>query len=168
MDDSTRETIRRIIKSCVYGQLATVTPECRTLVATTDRAPQHRQQQLEARGVEILRCPAYDEGGVEIETVWRTLGARGLTSVLVEGGARLSATLLRRRLVDKVLFFVAPKIIGGDGLSVIGGCGVETMEQAIPFRNMTSRHVGEDVLLEAYLVPHSQNAGRNHSGPGEL
>ncbi len=150
------------------AQLATVAPECRTLVATTESAPESRQQQLEARGVEILRCPAYDEGGVEIEAVWRMLGARGMTSVLVEGGARLSATLLRRRLIDKVLFFVAPKIIGGDGLSVIGACGVETMEQAIPFRNMTSRHVGEDVMLEAYLVPHGQNASRNHGHAGEL
>jgi diaminohydroxyphosphoribosylaminopyrimidine deaminase/5-amino-6-(5-phosphoribosylamino)uracil reductase len=143
------------------AHVATVTPECRTLVATTEGAPQSRQQQLEARGVEILRCPAYDEGGVEIEALWRMLGARGITSVLVEGGARLSATLLQRRLIDKVLFFVAPKIIGGDGLSVIGACGVETMEQAIALRNMTSRHVGEDVMLEAYLGPYGRNVGSN-------
>lgn len=134
----------------------------RTLIATTAHASRARQQQLEARGVEILHCPAYDEGGVEIEALWRMLGARGITSVLVEGGATLSATLLRRRLIDKALFFVAPRIIGGDGISVIGACGVETMDQAICLHHMTSRHVGDDVMLEAYLVQHGYTSGSNH------
>ena len=65
-----------------------------------------------------------------------------MTSVLVEGGATLNATLLRRRLIDKVLFFIAPKIIGGDGLSVIGACGVESMEQV-----MRLCHIAEDGIL---------------------
>jgi diaminohydroxyphosphoribosylaminopyrimidine deaminase/5-amino-6-(5-phosphoribosylamino)uracil reductase len=72
--------------------------------------------------------------------------------VLVEGGATLSASLLRRRLVDKVLFFVAPKIIGGDGVSVVGACGVETMEQVINFQDVVGQRLGQDFLLEAYLT----------------
>ena len=75
-----------------------------------------------------------------------------MASVLVEGGATLSAALLRRRLIDKVQFFVAPKIIGGDGLSVIGPCGVETMEQAMHLQGVTGRCVGEDFLLQGYFA----------------
>ena len=67
-----------------------------------------------------------------------------MTSVLVEGGATLNATLLRRRLIDKVLFFIAPKIIGGDGLSVIGACGVESMEQVMRLCHSRGWHIGED------------------------
>ena len=89
---------------------------------------------------------------MDLEAFFRYLGERGVASVLVEGGATLSATLLRRRLVDKVLLFVAPKVIGGDGISVIGPCGVETMEQVIHLRDVVSQRLGNDVLLEAYCT----------------
>jgi len=62
------------------------------------------------------------------------------------------ATLIQRRLVDKLLFFVAPKIIGGDGTSVVGVCGVQQMEQAIRLRDLTGQGIGEDFLLQAYLA----------------
>jgi diaminohydroxyphosphoribosylaminopyrimidine deaminase/5-amino-6-(5-phosphoribosylamino)uracil reductase len=128
-------------------------------VATTERASKTKQCQLEAQGVEILRLQAYDDGRVDIEALLRVLGERGVTSLLVEGGATLSATLLRRHLIDKLVMFVAPKIIGGDGLSVMGACGVETMDQAILLHSMTSRHVGEDLVLEAYFTPPDPSAG---------
>jgi len=66
---------------------------------------------------------------------------------------------LRRHLIDKLVMFVAPKIIGGDGLSVMGACGVERMDQAILLHSMTSRHVGEDLVLEAYFTPPDPSAG---------
>lgn len=138
------------------AKLTAVAPDCRTLVATTDRAPTSKQRQLEDLGVEILRLPAYD-GRVDADALFRILGTRGIASVLVEGGAALSATLLRRRLVDKMVMFVAPKIIGGDGISVIAACGVETMVQAIPLRDITSWPVGDDLMLTAYLVAPGQS-----------
>lgn len=147
-----RVVVDSTLRLPLEAHLTTVSAACRTLVATTQKASWHKQQQLEQRGVEILRLPAYDDGRVEVEALFRSLGARGIASVLVEGGAVLSATLLRRRLVHKVVFFIAPKIIGGDGISVIGACGVETMEQTIRLHGITSRHIGEDVMLEAYLA----------------
>jgi diaminohydroxyphosphoribosylaminopyrimidine deaminase/5-amino-6-(5-phosphoribosylamino)uracil reductase len=136
----------------LHAQVVDVAPERRTLIATTERAPTAVSAQLQARGVEVVRLPAYDDGRVDLDALCGYLGERGIASVLVEGGAMLSATLLQRRLVDKVLFFVAPKIIGGDGLSAVGSCGVEAMEQIILLQDMTSRRVGDDVLLEAYLT----------------
>lgn len=130
-----------------------VTPDCRTLIATTARASSAAIAPMRERGVEVVCLPAYDDGRVDLDALWAYLGARGVASVLVEGGATLSAALLQRRLVDKVLFFVAPKIIGGDGLSVVGSCGVVEMEQVIALRALRSQHLGEDVLLEAYLTP---------------
>ena len=88
-----------------------VTTDRRTLVATTARALAAYSAQLCARGVEVVCLPAYDDGRVDLEALLRYLGERGIASVLVEGGAILSTTLLRRRLVDKVLFFVAPKLL---------------------------------------------------------
>lgn len=136
-----------------HAQVLDVAPDCRTLIATTARAASAPIEQLRVRGVEVVCLPAYDDGRVDLDALWGYLGERGIASVLVEGGATLSAALLQRRLVDKVLFFVAPKIIGGDGLSVVGSCGVATMEQVITLRALGSQRLGEDVLLEAYLTP---------------
>jgi diaminohydroxyphosphoribosylaminopyrimidine deaminase/5-amino-6-(5-phosphoribosylamino)uracil reductase len=133
------------------AQVADVTA-CRTLVATTARASGDRRQQLQSQGLEIVTLPAYDDGRVDLDALWQYLGTRGIASVLVEGGATLSATLIQRRLVDKLLLFIAPKIIGGDGISVVGACGVQQMEQAIRLRDLTGQGIGEDILLQAYLA----------------
>jgi len=137
----------------LHAQVTDVASDRRTLVVTTARALAAHREQLRTRGVEVVCLPAYDDGRVDLEALLRYLGERGIASVLVEGGATLSATLLRRRLVDKVLFFVAPKIIGGDGISVVGTCGVETMEQAINLRDVVGQRLGQDFLFEAYLTP---------------
>ena len=136
----------------LQAQVTDVASNRRTLIVTTARAPVAHSEALRTRGVEVVCLPAYDDGRVDLEALCRYLGERGVASVLVEGGATLSATLLRRRLVDKVLLFVAPKIIGGDGISVVGPCGVETMEQVIQLRDVVSQRLGNDVLLEAYCT----------------
>jgi diaminohydroxyphosphoribosylaminopyrimidine deaminase/5-amino-6-(5-phosphoribosylamino)uracil reductase len=136
----------------LQAQVTDVTADRRTLVATTARAPEAQCERLRTRGVEVVRLPAYDDGRVDLEALLSYLGERGIASVLVEGGATLSASLLRRRLVDKVLFFVAPKIIGSDGISAVGACGVETMEQVISLRDVVGQRLGQDFLLEAYLT----------------
>jgi diaminohydroxyphosphoribosylaminopyrimidine deaminase/5-amino-6-(5-phosphoribosylamino)uracil reductase len=137
----------------VSSQLAVVTADCRTLVATSERAPVDKQRLLEDQGVEILRLPSYADGRVDIEALLAALGARGVADLLVEGGATLGATLLQRRLVDKIVAFIAPKIMGGDGIDVVAAFGVETMADALQLYGMTSQSVGEDVMLEAYLKP---------------
>jgi diaminohydroxyphosphoribosylaminopyrimidine deaminase/5-amino-6-(5-phosphoribosylamino)uracil reductase len=134
------------------ARVVRVEPDCRTLVATTHSAPKANCRQLQKRGVEIVCLPSYDEGRVDLLALCHYLGQRGIASVLVEGGATLSASLLAHRLVDKVQFFIAPKIIGGDGLSVIGPCAVEEMTQAIQLHRPTAQAIDGDFLLQGYLV----------------
>jgi diaminohydroxyphosphoribosylaminopyrimidine deaminase/5-amino-6-(5-phosphoribosylamino)uracil reductase len=81
----------------------------------------------------------------------RALGARGVTSVLVEGGAELASGLLRAGLVDALALFVAPVVLGGDGRALLGSLGVEALADAPRLRDLRSRPVGPDVLLEAEL-----------------
>ena len=132
------------------AQLADVAAERRTLIVTTEQAEAAKVRTLEARGVEVIRLPACGAGRVNLDALCAVLGERGIASVLVEGGATLMAALLRQRLIDKMVFFVAPKIIGGDGISVFGPCGVDTMEQVLLLRDLTSRQIGGDVMLQAY------------------
>jgi diaminohydroxyphosphoribosylaminopyrimidine deaminase/5-amino-6-(5-phosphoribosylamino)uracil reductase len=136
----------------LQAQVTNVADDRQTLVVTTERAALAQREYLHTRGVEVICLPAYDDGRVDLEAVLCHLGERSVASVLVEGGATLSATLLRRRLVDKLVCFIAPKIIGSDGISVVGACGVETMEQVITLQDMVGRPLGQDFLLEAYLA----------------
>ena len=132
------------------ARVADVAEDRRTLVATTERVDSARAQALQERGVDVISLPAERDGRVDLDSLCNALGERGIASLLVEGGATLTAALLERRLVDKMVFFVAPKIIGGDGISVFGPCGVHSMEQALSLRHLTSRTVGDDIMLEAY------------------
>ena len=132
------------------AQVADVAQDRRTLIATTGQAADAKVKALQERGVEVTRLPACTDGRVNLDALCTVLGERGVASVLVEGGAALTAALLKQRLIDKMVLFVAPKIIGGDGISVFGPCGVDTMEQALLLRDLTSRPIGGDVMLEAY------------------
>lgn len=134
------------------AKVVKVSPDCQTLVATTDNACKANLQQLKKRGVEIVCLPSYDGGRVDLAALWRHLGDRGIANLLVEGGATLSASLLTHRLVDKVQFFIAPKIVGGDGLSAIGPCAVEEMGQAIQLYRTTSQPCDGDYLIQGYLA----------------
>jgi diaminohydroxyphosphoribosylaminopyrimidine deaminase/5-amino-6-(5-phosphoribosylamino)uracil reductase len=76
----------------------------------------------------------------------------GIDSVMIEGGSTLAFSALECRIVDKVVTFMAPKILGGKNApSAVGGRGIRRMEQAISLKNMRSRRIGEDIMLEGYI-----------------
>ena len=81
------------------------------------------------------------------------LGAREVTSLLVEGGAELAAALLRAGLVDALALFIAPRLIGGDGRPMLGPLGVGELAQAPVLLETSTRAVGPDVLVEGLLQP---------------
>ena len=101
---------------------------------------------------EVLEIPRA-EGGLDMRVLMRELGRRNVTSVLIEGGGATLASAFEAGIVDKVMFFVAPKIIGGkDAVSSVGGAGVNSMSEAIILRDMKATPIGEDLLIEAYVV----------------
>lgn len=89
----------------------------------------------------------------------RFLGGRGCLNLLLEGGGELAASALQAGIVNKVCFFIAPKIIGGrDSRPVVGGEAVPSLEEALGLAETTCRRVGDDFLLEGYC----QNVYGNH------
>jgi diaminohydroxyphosphoribosylaminopyrimidine deaminase/5-amino-6-(5-phosphoribosylamino)uracil reductase len=101
---------------------------------------------------EVLEIPRA-EGGLDMRVLMRELGRRNVTSVLIEGGGATLASAFEAGVVDKVMFFVAPKIIGGkDAVTAVSGAGVKTMNEAILLRDMKATPVGEDILIEAYVM----------------
>jgi diaminohydroxyphosphoribosylaminopyrimidine deaminase/5-amino-6-(5-phosphoribosylamino)uracil reductase len=81
----------------------------------------------------------------------RKLAGHGIVSVLIEGGAAVAASALKNGIVDKVEFFYAPKIIGGDGRAMIDGLAIGKMARAIRLNNLSMRKLGDDMLVSGYL-----------------
>lgn len=122
-----------------------------TVIATTALAPRMRRESLERAGAEVWVLPERD-GNVDLLALAKKLGARGVLSVLIEAGGRLAAGALAAGIVDKVLFFVAPKIIGGeDAPTAVEGNGIAQLADVIKLDGLSLRRLGQDILIEGYL-----------------
>lgn len=116
-----------------------------TVVAVADDC-----EEAPLEGAETIRMPAGD-GGVDLNALLCLLGARDITSVLVEGGGATIGALFDLEAVDKVVAFVAPVIIGGDdAISPVGGIGIARMEEALRLRDVEIRRFGKDVAVIGY------------------
>lgn len=103
------------------------------------------------RADEVLHVRRGGEG-FDMHHLMTVLGEREITSILIEGGGTTHASAFEAGIVDKVMFFVAPKIIGGrDAVTAVEGEGVEAMDEAILLERMTAEPIGEDLLIEAYV-----------------
>ncbi len=90
--------------------------------------------------------------GLDLKALMSQLGREELTSVLIEGGGTTLAAAFEAGIVDKLMFFVAPKIVGGrDAPTPVEGDGVSEMSAALPLRDLRAEPIGEDILLEAYV-----------------
>jgi diaminohydroxyphosphoribosylaminopyrimidine deaminase/5-amino-6-(5-phosphoribosylamino)uracil reductase len=113
------------------------------------KAKQRKKQALLDKGVEIIE---YEGERVDLEWLMSELGRRGIASVMIEGGSSLGAYALQDGIVDKVFFFIAPKIIGGShSLPAIGGSVFRRLEDAYKMRDLRTRKIGEDILVEGYM-----------------
>lgn len=123
-----------------------------TLVATTNSAPLHQIKKLEKANVKVLIIPKDRQGRVNLVALMKKLTKRGILSVLLEGGPTLNASALQEKLVDRFLFLIAPKIIGGaKAPGAIGGQGISKLRDAIPVKNLRVRKLGLDLLVEGEI-----------------
>ena len=130
------------------SQLAHTAHEAPVVVVTSTNACAERIARLEERGVEVVRDPS---GGRNLGALLAELHRRTLHSLLVEGGAHVAGRFLEAGLVDKVSFFVAPVIIGGDAKSAVGGTGAPTVGEALRLRDIDITRHGDDVEITGYL-----------------
>lgn len=100
---------------------------------TAAASPAGRVRALESRGVRVARVGADADGHLDLRQALALLAGHGISRLLVEGGATLAGALLRAHLVDRLVWFQAPMVIGGDGLPAIAGFGVEALADARRF-----------------------------------
>ncbi len=104
---------------------------------------------LRGRGAEIVEVPAGDHGeGLEPGALLRALAVRGITRLMVEGGASLAAALLRAGLVDRLAWFHAPAVMGGDGRPAADALPLDILAAMPRFRRVSATPLGPDLLSE--------------------
>lgn len=129
-----------------------------TIIAVTADAPQDKIAALQEKGVEVLTIANSPEG-IDLRRLFKALGEKGITSILIEGGAKINAAALAANLVDKVYWFIAPKIIGGSTApGPVGGLGVTMLDDASLLEDISTEIVGDDILISAYV---RQREGRD-------
>jgi len=109
-----------------------------------------RMKSLEKLGVSIVRCPL-KRGMIDLNALMDILGGMEIQSLLVEGGARLNYSLIRERLVDKLIIFLAPKVLaGGDGIPIFFGKGPARIEACLKLKELSLRKFDQDIMVTAY------------------
>lgn len=125
--------------------------KAKVIIATTETASKQKIKNFESLGARVLVC-GKKNGEVELNGLMRELGKLDVQSVLLEGGSELNASAIEAGIVDKIYFFIAPKIIGGrDAKGPVGGMGIGRMGQALKLKNVKMEKVGEDWMMSAEL-----------------
>ncbi len=122
-----------------------------TLVAWTEPVDTAKRRQLEALGAEVVVLPGTN-GLVDLEAVLREVGRRQVSTVLLEGGSELLGSAFDHGLVDKVLAFIAPIIIGSsEGRTAVGGTGVHSISEALCLERVEVKNFADNVLVSGYV-----------------
>src|SRR3972149_5071937 len=119
----------------------------RVFIFTSAKANKNKIRLLEEKGAEVIKVNQ-SKDGLSIKGVLQELAKRGVTSVLIEGGARVAASALKEGAVDKAVFIVAPKIIGGDGVDSLGKLGIKSIKRVIMLKGVKTMKIGEDFVIE--------------------
>jgi len=147
--DPIRVVIDGSLQTSVRSHVIGARSRAPTWIFTTHAASARRAGRLNRPGVEVVRCRGREH--VDLRDVLRQLGARGVTSVLLEGGADLAAAALRARVVDRLVLFMAPLVIGGDGVPAVATLGIRHPSRALRLQGLRHEVIGEDLVVEASL-----------------
>jgi diaminohydroxyphosphoribosylaminopyrimidine deaminase/5-amino-6-(5-phosphoribosylamino)uracil reductase len=151
---SSARTLTRVVldggsRLPLRSRLVETAAESPVLVAATAAAPAERVAALRARGAEVLLLSAAGDR-VSPEALLDELGRRGMTNLLVEGGPTVFAEFFARRLVDRVVVYLAPKLVGGERApGALGGEGAAKMADALALELRGWERVGQDLELQA-------------------
>src|SRR5690606_21437590 len=118
----------------------------RVLIFVTEEASSSRVEALAELGAEVIVTPA-SRGRPRLESALHDLYTRDITSVLLEGGGTLAWDFFERRAVDRVAWFIAPKILGGSASGPVAGTGVTSLAGAITLSDVRTEFVGPDLYL---------------------
>ena len=122
------------------------------LIATTRNASRRKREQLERAGAEVLVL-RQSRGRVNVGALLDALGERAISTLLIEGGSEVHGTLCDGRLADRVVAFVAPRLVGGgDAVTAVAGRGVPHIASGLELASVHWRRLDTDLVLEATVA----------------
>ncbi|MFI5323850.1 MAG: bifunctional diaminohydroxyphosphoribosylaminopyrimidine deaminase/5-amino-6-(5-phosphoribosylamino)uracil reductase RibD, partial [Thermodesulfobacteriota bacterium] len=120
----------------------------RVIIVTGESHDLVKRKRLENRGATIIEVGIERNGMLDLTELVRRLGKREITNVLIEGGSKTAAQSLKSGIVDKVVFFYAPKLIGADGLSMVGDLGTSSVTDALYISSLKIKKLGDEIMVE--------------------
>jgi riboflavin-specific deaminase-like protein len=122
-----------------------------TLIATTELAAPGTRQEVASSGAQVVTLPTVGGSSrVDLARLLGSLKARGINSVLVEGGSLIITSLLAAKLVDRLIVAIAPKLIGS-GTDAVGDLGIRRLADALTFSELVTRQLGSDVIFDGRI-----------------
>lgn len=134
------------------ARVLTLPSEAPTIVVAGEPVVASAQKKrIQQQGAQVITTPL-DKGRTDLEALMKQLGAMEITSVLIEGGGGVIASALSAEIVDKICFFYAPKLLGGDdGVPICRGRGPERIQDCIRVTDITTRRFGNDIMIQGYI-----------------
>lgn len=151
LEGNPRQPIRMVadrrLRTPLDSRLVKTARDYRTIVVHAPEASLEKQELLQQAGVETWCCST-------LQGMLEKAGEEKIDGILLEGGGILNEAFLREGLIDEVVAFIAPKLIGGaDAKSPVEGQGFERMSQAVPLHRVVTETLGDDILVQG-LVAH--------------
>jgi diaminohydroxyphosphoribosylaminopyrimidine deaminase/5-amino-6-(5-phosphoribosylamino)uracil reductase len=126
--------------------------QAETWIFTSENYDKAKQQFLEEKGISVFVTSG--QSRVDAADVMSMLGEKLVSSVLIEGGGTVNASLLEKGLIDKVVLYIAPKLVGGaQAPTFLEGTGIEKMSDAVELANVTVTKIGKDFKFTGYVTP---------------
>ncbi|MGH7851440.1 MAG: bifunctional diaminohydroxyphosphoribosylaminopyrimidine deaminase/5-amino-6-(5-phosphoribosylamino)uracil reductase RibD [Thermodesulfobacteriota bacterium] len=140
----------RTLKTPVNSKIFSVHDS--VIIVTGKSHDQVRRKKLEGVGARIIEVGLGRDGHLGLRELARKLGKNEITSLLIEGGSATAALALKSGIVDKVVFFYAPRVIGAEGLSMVGKLGVSRIKDSLGIERVKIRKLGDEFMVEGYVA----------------
>ena len=122
------------------------------LIATAKGSSEGKRKALEKKGAKVLVVKGKGKR-VDLKSLFKRLAERDIAHVMVEGGGELAAGILEEKLADRILLFIAPKIIGGrDAVTSVEGKGVDLVSNAVKIKGLRIKRFSKDILIEGEIA----------------
>lgn len=128
--------------------------EAKTIIATTKYADKKKIIQIEGKGAEVIVVDLKDRF-IDLKKLMLKLGRLGIMNILIEGGSKLAASALKQGIIDNIKIFYAPILLGGDGIPLTASLGIKRLKDAVHFKDVRIKRIGEDMLIEGVPVYNS-------------
>lgn len=139
------------LRTSLEANVANEQKELPTVFFCSEDVEEERRKPFIFRGCRVVSVPVHEPGYLSLTEILKHLGRMGVSTLLVEGGATVYTSFLQQKLADRLITVIAPKVIGADGVPVIGNLGVTKMSEVESWKFRKVKRMGEDVMVEIVL-----------------